>query len=337
MLLPLVVWAAARFLAFGDVTGGRLESLAAPIATGLAVWPTGIVLAGFPAELGSSFPSGRSEIISAVFLAANAGLWIFVLYAALTTARPHLQLAPRTELTASLLVWTLGALSFGVMMGHHARYGGSYYPFLYLFLAAFLFSPAYRVPRWAAASVLLVFSAVTIVQAGRSARLALVWQSFIAPERALHDALRALPQDGRTVYVVNAAPGFASAPHHLNRAWSLNLNVVIVNQFDRCATSSDAGTTQVLDSGAGLFRVQIPDCAVFKFGAANPQVLRAGIREPLQRNGVGTYRFPDGIAESRHSLELGRSMMLLQIDPKTAGLTLIAYNWDSAEYGVIRY
>ena len=97
--------------------------------------------------------------MSAVFLVANIGLWVFLCYAALAAARRQIDAPERAELATGLLVWTLGALSFGVLAGYLARYGGSIYPFLYLFLAALFFSPAYRVPRWVVASVLLVFSA----------------------------------------------------------------------------------------------------------------------------------------------------------------------------------
>ena len=337
MLLPLPVWGAARFLAYGDVLDGRLASPVARIATGLTIWPTGLVPFGFLLQLGSSLPFGRTEILSSVFLIANIGLWIFLGYAAWVAARRHIEAPAPAKLATALLVWTLGALSFGVLVGYHARYGGSIYPFLYLFFAALIFSSSstYRIPRWAAASVLLVFSAATFVQSARSVRLALVWESVIAPERALHAALRALPQDGRTIYVVNAPPGMASAPRYLNFAWSLNLKIVIVNQFDRCATSSDPGTTQFLAPGANQIGVRIPDCATFDFGAAALDVSGGGSGAVLQRNGIGTYHFPDGVVPAAaNSPEWGRTMTL-RVNQENVGFTLVGYDWESAEYRVM--
>ena len=331
MMLPLVLWVAARFLAYGDVLAGGITSPTGEIATGLSMWPTGLVPAGFVRQLGSSLPSSRTEVLNLVFLLANIGVWVFLGYAAWATARRPVAAPASAELTAALLVWTLGALSFGVLAGYHTRYGGSIYPFVYLLLAVLLFSPGYRVPRWAAASVLLVFAAATAVQGVRSVRLALAWQSVIAPERALHDALKMLPQDGRTVYVVNAPPLLVSAPHHLTFAWSLNLDVVIVSQFGGCPTSSDTGTTEL--SGADLVSVRIPDCAWLLFGSVPPDVVRRGT--PLRREGVGAYVFPDRIAASSdYPLELGRTLTF-QIDPKKADLTLIGYNWASGSYSVI--
>ena len=150
----------------------------------------------------------------------------------------------------------------------------------------------------------------------------------------MHDALRALPQDGRTVYIVNAPPAMASAPRYLNLAWSLNLNVVIVNQFDRCATSSDPGTTQFLASGANLIGVRIPDCAAFDFGAATLDVSGGRTGAVLQRDGIGAYNFPDGVVSAAaNSRELGRTMTL-QAD-QNVEFTLVAYNWESADYRVL--
>ena len=261
MLLPLPLWAVARFLAYGDVLDSGGIARPGEIATGLSIWPTGLVTVAFVRQPVLSLPLSRPDIVSAVFLLANIGLWIFLCYAALTAMRRQVDAPERAKLTTGLLVWTLGALSFGVLVGYASRYGGSIYPFLYLFLAALFFSPGYRVPRWVVASVLLVFSAATAVQSARSVRGAFAWESNITPERALHDTLRALPQDGRIVLVVNAPPAMASAPGHLRRAWSLNLDVVIVNQFRGCTLSPNVGCN------AGS-RTLAPTCSAYGFPIA---------------------------------------------------------------------
>jgi hypothetical protein len=334
MLLPLPLWAAARFLAYGDVfdTGGTAQP--GQIAMGLSIWPTGLVTVAFVSQLGSSLVFGRPEIVSAVFLAANIVLWVLLGYVALAAMRLQVDAPERAKLTTALLVWTLGALAFGVTAGYAARYGGSIYPFLYLFVAGLFFSPGYRVPRWVVASVLILFSAATVVQGARNVRLAFAWQSIIAPERALHDALKALPQDGRTVFVVNAPPAMASAPGHLRRAWSLNVDVVIVNQFRDCTSAADGGSTQVLDSAADVVSVRIPECAVFDFRNAVLSAQNAGTGIVLQRDGVGTYTFSGGSTSGPGTLELGRTLTL-RIDPKRTDGTLLGYNWKSATYDVI--
>ncbi len=52
MVLPLVMWAAARFIAYGDVLAGGITSPTGEIATGLSIWPTGLVPAGYVSSAG---------------------------------------------------------------------------------------------------------------------------------------------------------------------------------------------------------------------------------------------------------------------------------------------
>jgi hypothetical protein len=335
MLLPLPVWALARFLAYGDVldTGGTARL--GQIEAGLSIWPTGLVGPQFLNQIGLSLLSNRAQLLSAIFFVANIGLWIFLFYAVLATARRHIDAPERAELTTGLLIWTLGALAFGVLAGYLPRYGGSIYPFMYLFLAALFFSPGYRVPRWVAACVLLTFGAATFVQSARSVRLAFAWHSIIAPERALHDALAALPQDGRVVYVVNAPPALASAPRHISRAWSLNVNLVIVNQFNGCTASSDSGSTEFFDIRPDLIAIRIPDCASFNFRNAGLDPLHAESGLSIYRSAIGTYTFPGGqVAPGAETLDAGRTLTLQLESPASSG-TFLGYNWQSGHYGVI--
>jgi hypothetical protein len=333
MTVPLLLWAAARFFVYGDVAENAFASPSSQIATGLAIWPTGLVSYGFARQVGSSFSSGLSRIVFAFFFVANIGLWAFLGYAGVAIARKQLDQPRPKDLTTALLVWTVGALSFGVLVGFNARYGGSIYPFLYLLLAALVFGSRIGLPVKLTVGALLVFSLVTLVQSVRTLRSALLWRSTIAPERALHDELAALPQDGRTVYVINAPPLFASAPRYLESAWSLNLHIVIINQFNGCITSSDAGATQFAAGRADLISVRIPDCAAFKFGAVPSRVFANAIGRPLEREGVGTYSFPVGVAASDRNaaIELGRTLTL-----KTQGEpTFIGYDWKKAGYRVV--
>ena len=113
--------------------------------------------------------------------------------------------------------------------------------------------------------------------------------------------------------------------------------MVIVNQFSRLHDLLRCRIDAVPQLGADLLTVRIPDCAMFDFRNARLDVLSGGTGAALRRDGVGTYTFPDGIgASGADPLELGRTLTL-QIDPKGADLTLIGYDWESADYRVIRY
>jgi hypothetical protein len=335
MILPLALWAAARFLAYGDVLDTGSAAPLGDIAAGLSVWPTGLVPFAFIDQLASSLPYGRSEILATIFLIANVGLWVLLCRAAMDTVRQRMKTSQGAQLTAGLLVWTLGALSFGVLAGYNSRYGGSIYPLLYLLLSALFFSPDHRASRWVVASVLFVFSAATAVQNARIVRFAFAWESVIAFERALHDTLESLPQNGQTVYVINAPSGVASAPRHLSRAWSLDLNLVIVNQFSGCTMSADPGSTRFLDSGSDLLSVRIPDCAAFNFPNARLDVLGSGTGLALERDGVGTYNFSAGKPGSGpDSVDWGRTLTF-QIETKGADPIVVGYDWNTELYTVL--
>ena len=337
MLLPLVIWAGARTLAYGGVLDERVDGEAASIAVGLLFWPTGVTEAAFIEQLFSAFAMDRHSIISLVFVIANIGLWVFIVYAASVIVGQQLDhtahAKENSKLVAGLLIWALGALSIGVIVAHEARYGASTYAFLYLLLAAISFVPGSRVPRWISASVLLVFAAGTLWHAQANLRLIVRWPDIASANRSLHGALEELPQDGRLVYVVNAPPSFIPAMKYLNRGWSLNLEVVVISQFQGCETATDGGATQLAASG-DVLDVRIPDCAQFNFYNVGRELLQRGITEPLARAGVGTYRFPDGVALASADLAGLGHALTLEIEPGRSP-TVVAYEWNDAAYRVV--
>src|ERR1700743_1322623 len=82
MLVPLLAWVAARWLAFHAVMGGTFASpagigdLIANIGKGLAIWPSSAVPANFPAQLKGVYGVGVLAL-----LAMNAVLWAILVYA----------------------------------------------------------------------------------------------------------------------------------------------------------------------------------------------------------------------------------------------------------------
>jgi hypothetical protein len=77
----------------------------------------------------------------------------------------------------------------------------------------------------------------------------------------------------------------------LRRAWALNLDVVVVNQFFGCADSADGGSIELV---ADLLTVRIPDCAGFYLFHATPDIPDDRSDVSFGRDGVGTYAFPGG-------------------------------------------
>ena len=339
MLVPIVLWGGLRFFAFGNVFGTRLSSPFSSSAVGLLVWPTGMTPTDVALHIENSIPLGRHDYLWIGPIVTNFAFWLFLLYAVYVTARgqiaPSVRRSQSTQLTASLLVWTLGALAIGVLAAGHSRYGASYYAFLYLFLVNFFFASDVRVLRWGVVAVMVVLSTATIFQLERNLGSGAAWRSSVASERALYNGLHALPQDGSTVYVVNAPRGYISSPKYLNRAWSTNLRVVIINHALSCERSSDPGSAEFDPSGNGPLDVRIPDCAAFAFIGVEPELIGRAVREPVARDGVGVYRFPDGAIRAAAGdvgtrFDLGHRMRF-QIDPGQHPIVL-AYDWATGSY-----
>ena len=221
MLAPLLIWAAARWLAFHAVMGGTFASpanahdLFANIGKGMLVWPSGAVT--FPFQL-----TGAYGVALLAFLLVNTALWVILLYAGWQVARALRQAPekPESKLQAVLLIWALGALSFCMLTRPQTRFGASLYVFLLLFLAYFLF--ARSGPRYLRLLPILLLSFVTLVKGGNFLWTAVANASAERrDEKTLFAGLRSLPQDGRAVFVVNA-PTMLSAPRFLPRAWISN-------------------------------------------------------------------------------------------------------------------
>jgi len=114
MLVPLLAWIAARWLAFHAVMGGTFASpanahdLLINIGEGLIVWPSSAVPASFPLQV-----SGGYGVALLVFLAANAALWVVLAAAAWQALRAlcHAPQKKEAKLQAILLVWALGGFA----------------------------------------------------------------------------------------------------------------------------------------------------------------------------------------------------------------------------------
>jgi hypothetical protein len=343
MLLPLSLWVAQRLSGFGTLAAGNYSvapgiwGVATGVLKGIIIWPTGIIPgAGMFGLLDAS--SLALTFYSGV-LFCNVLLWITLLYSGFLIVRrlreqrePH---DDRFQILVALFIWAMGALSFCVVLGlGYVRYGASVYSFMLLFLAAMLFSDIIppSITRLSKVTIFLLivacignaikFFTVDFVENGR--------------QRALYDALRSLPSDGRTLYVVNAPEEIGASSNFLTTAWQITAKVVFINQLSGCVISSvpmDAGTSISAD---GELSVRIPKCASYKFANADSRILALGVEGELPRPGVGTYQFPHGRISgywfqdpSVPILDFGDVMLVKLEDPSVAILT---YNWPDARY-----
>ena len=332
MLAPLALWAMARWLAYHAVMGGTFASptnigeILSNIGKGLIVWPTGAISGNFPVH-----PTGAPNIVLFAFLVMNTALWVTLAFAAWQIVS-ELRRTPQqagSKLQAVLLVWTLGALSFCMVTRPQTRFGASFYVFLLLFLACFLFGR--NRPKYLRLVPVLIMSLVTLARGGD-----FLWRALPneAAERrdetALVTGLRSIPQDGRTVFVVNA-PTMLSAPRFLPKAWSLGLHITFINQFRGCQRA-ERGATRY-DNLAMSLSVDIPSCASFVFAGVPEDSQSKMLVGKVLRPGIGVYQFPshrDGIKRlSSGDIDFGRSLRVQFT--RTPGAVL-AYDWREGAY-----
>ena len=335
MLAPLLIWAAARWLAFHAVMGGTFASpanahdLFANIGKGVIVWPSGVVPAAVPLQLTSAY-----GIALLAFLLVNTALWVILFYAGWQVVRALRQAPekPESKLQAVLLIWTLGALSFCMLTRPQTRFGASLYVFLLLFLAHFLFVRSR--PRYLRLLPILLLSFVTLIRGGNFLWTAIANASVErSSEKALFAGLRSLPQDGRAVFVANA-PTMLSAPRFLPRAWNLKLDIVFINQIRGClhAKRADAG----YDLSPASLSVEIPSCASYVLAGVPADVQAQASTGGLLRAGIGTYQFPDhrtGIKRlSSGDIDFGRILRVQFTHPPG---TVLAYDWQDGTYRIL--
>jgi hypothetical protein len=332
MLMPLLLWIAARWLAFHAVMGGTFASptgisdLLGNIGTGLAIWPSSAVPANFSLQLEGIYGVGVLAL-----LAMNFVMWAILVYAAWQTARALWRTPDNagSKLQAVLLVWILGALAYCMLIRPQVRFGASLDAFLLLFLAYFLFAQPW--PRYLKTLPVLILA---VVASARGVNF--LWSDLPkvltarSGEKALFGALQSLPQDGRAVFVVNA-PTMLSAPRFIAKEWNLKLRITFINQFRGCsyANSQEAWYQLSLTS----LSVEIPSCASYVFAGVPSDTQVKVLAGGLLRPGVGTYEFPGHPDLSKRlssgDIDFGRAMQVQS--PHLPG-TILVYDWQNGVY-----
>jgi hypothetical protein len=337
MLAPLPVWITARWLTFHTVIGGTFASpatigdLFTNIGNGVLVWPSGAVPASFPLPL-----TGAHGIAIVALLLLNAALWAILVYAGWQAVRALKRMPEQADskLPAILLIWILGALSFCMLVRPQIRFGASFYAFLLLFLAHFLFTRPW--PKVVRLVPILILSFVTLLRAGDFLWHAIAtYSAEKSGEKALFAELRSLPQDGRSVFVVNA-PAMVSAPTFIAKAWNLNLDIIFLDQVRGCqrAGRDDAR----YDLSPATVSVEIPSCAFYVLAGVPQDIQSKALTGDLLRPGIGMYQFPNppkgGRRLSSGDIDFGKA---LRIRFTHSPGTILAYDWQKGTYETLGF
>ncbi len=312
MLTPLAAWVAARWLAFHAVIGGTFESpsrvgdILINLGKGLLIWPSGAIPPGFPLRL-----TGGHGIALVALLLVNAALWAILIYVGWLAVRA-LKRTPEhadSKLQAILLIWVLGALSFCMLIRPQTRFAASFYAFSLLLLAHFLFTRPW--PKYTRLVPVLILSFVTLLRSGVLWHALGTYSILNSSEKALFAGLRSLPQDGRSVFVVNA-PAMLSAPTFIAKAWNLNLDIIFLDQVRGCkrAGHNDARN----DLSSQFVSVEIPSCASYILAGVPEDIQSKALTGNLLRPGIGMYQFPNppkgGRRLSSGDIDFGKALRI---------------------------
>jgi hypothetical protein len=349
MLIPLVAWLVVREFVFvgslGNIYALHLSLFGVlKMIKGVLVWPTGVVDPLALREILDQHSIG-SHLVDVILMVANQLLWIILIFGAVRVSRglPAATTGmsattagvPPTNLPLIVLLWLAGALSFGVLVGHEARFGGLIYPFEIVLFALMIGQPAavnLRLPGRAAVAILMLAFAVNAS--------ALLRHQDTEPyvTKQLLAAIRAQPPETTVIYVLSA-PKWVPNPDSVAAMAGSRARVVILSQFEGCVTAA-GGTAGFGASSATLsVRLQLPACATVTLGSVPPSTLARGVQGVLRRATFASYQFPEGRVVSVASamggeptVILGRELELT-FDPVRSGrYVLLYYDWSIGSY-----
>src|SRR3984885_10326633 len=300
MLLPLVAWACVWKFVFVGTPGGNYALQGDPKALlikgsiqGFLRWPTGIfdyhVIRNILVE-----HSVGAHLPDLLVLLINMFLWgLLVALGAhfvrgFFAARP---LSHQDRLLLAVLIWLVGAISFGVLVGYDPRFGGSIYPLEVLACAVVFHHGTRLLTR--SLSVLAIGSLTAAFL--WNARVGMPPQVFsqLSSMRSLMDSLRGHQAD--VVYVLNSSRSDAAPSNIASLAGTPSEKVVILREATGCLNDSQAGPPIMRQVGNAVHIVSVlPPCASYEFNGVPASIMAQAFGGVLPRGHFATYSLPGG-------------------------------------------
>jgi hypothetical protein len=353
MLLPLAVWAWVWKFVFTGTSGGNYALQGDPKALlikgsieGFLRWPTGI----FDYHVVRKILVEHFILVhlpDLLVLLINLLLWGLLLAVGICFAKivfAARSLSRQDQLVLAVLIWLMGALSFGILVGYHSRFGGSIYP-LEIVLCAVVFRHGRR-------SLTRSFSVLAI----GSLAAAFLWNahsmdpsddgivphhdsSQISTMRSLTDSLRRHRAD--VVYVLNSSRSDAAPSNIASLAGTPLERVIVLSEATGCLNDSRADPPVVKQVGEAVHIVSIlPACATYEFNGVTPSILAQAFRGALPRDHFVTYSLPGGHITERGlvdhgviaSVEMGRELDLNLFPDRAKSYVILYYDWFNGKF-----
>jgi hypothetical protein len=307
MLLPLLVWALVWKFVFVGTPGGNYALQGNPgillvkgAIHGFMRWPTGIV--DYHVVRKTFFEhSIAAHLPDLSLLLINLFLWGLLLAVGAKFTKAAFGASPLPEhdrLALAVLIWLAGALSFGILVGYHSRFGGSIYPLEIVACAVMVHSSRQKLAR-----------AFSVVAFGLLAA-AFLWNARglepsddgIVPHqdsfpiftmRSLVDSLQQHRAD--VVYVLNSTRSDAAPSSIASLAGVPSEELIILSEAQGCLDDSRADRPMVEQVGNAVHIVSVlPGCASYEFSGVPLSTIAQAFRGVLSRGHFATYSLPEG-------------------------------------------
>jgi hypothetical protein len=346
MLLPLAVWALVWKFVFVGTSGGNYALQGDPIALfikgsiqGIMRWPTGL----FDYRVVRSVLVQHSILANLpdlLFLLINLFLWSLLVAVGAYIARAVFAARPlshQDRLILAVLIWLVGALSFGVLVAYDPRFGGSIYP-LEIVTCAVIFHRCTR-PMARSLAVLAIGSLTAAFLWNARVGVPPLVFSQISSMRSLMDSLRRHPAD--VVYILNSSRSDASPSHIASLAGTPSEKVVILSEATGCLNDGQAGPPIIRQVGNAIHIVSIlPPCAGYEFNGVHSSIMSKAFGGVLPRGNFATYSLPGGrITEhglvnnsAIASVDMGRELDIELFPEESKSYVILYYDWSNGKF-----
>jgi hypothetical protein len=353
MLVPLLLWACVWKFVFVGTPNGNYALQGNPATLlikgaiqGFMRWPTGIVDSHVVRTI--LFEHSIAANLPDLFLLlTNLFLWCVLLAVGVKFTQAALRASPLSEqdrLVLAVLVWLAGALSFGILVGYHSRFGGSIYPLEILVCAVMIHRNRQGRPR-AFSVVALGLLAAAFLWNARSLEPS---DDGIVPHqdsnpiftmRNLVDGLQRHRAD--VVYVLNSTYSDAAPSSIASLAGVPSEELIILSEVQGCLNDRRADRPMVQQVGNAVHVVSVlPGCASYEFNGVPLSTIVPAFRGVLSRGDFATYSLPEGqVTESGSvdksaiaSIDPGKKLDLNLRPEQAKSYIILYYNWANGKF-----
>ena len=341
LLLPLAAWLIVRKTLFRlnsgglyAISGGGLRGMFLSTFKGILQWPNGAPSENALKVLLSDHRV-QNHLVDVFYFSANIILWVLLATTLFSIWKTYQSSAAQVAELASLAVWLLGALSFGILAGTHPRFGGCIYPLEILYFAVATRQLSSERARTEALVALVLLTMVVVTR-----DLQVLFHAPRRPMTGMHELTREVQhvKTEGTIFVIDAPLSYSN-PGSIAELAGVHRRIVLLNEFIGCEQADQAATMQLIaQEGFMKLHLVVPSCARLIFPGASPELMMSALKQTGAARGTwARYYLPDSTLAAQGlrnqktmNITFGHTMdVVLQKRPNDV---FIFYDWPSASY-----